>query len=85
MKRINKRYDEAVIAIVQSGFDDGSVRRVASARVVAYSIIGIVNWTHRWYRVGAPDMPTPDELGRSFVDMVLRGLATALDAPETDG
>ena len=59
---INKRYDDAVIGIVESGFKEGSIRRVGSARVIAYAIIGMVNWTHRWYREGASGMPSAAEM-----------------------
>lgn len=74
MTAINKRYDAAVIGIVESGFADGSVRPIAPARVIAYGIIGMVNWTHRWYREGAGGMPSAAEIGQSFSEMVLNGL-----------
>jgi TetR/AcrR family transcriptional regulator, cholesterol catabolism regulator len=76
MTKINKRYDDAVIGIVESGFADGSIRSVAPARVIAYGIIGMVNWTHRWYREGAGGMPSAAEIGRSFTEMVLDGLSS---------
>lgn len=75
MTKINKRYDDAVIGIVESGFADGSIRPVAPARVIAYGIIGMVNWTHRWYREGASGMPSAAEIGRSFTEMVLNGVS----------
>ncbi len=78
MTVISKRYDAAVISIVESGFADGSIRPVAPARVVAYGIIGMVNWTHRWYRVGASGTPSAAEIGRSFSEMVLNGLVPGL-------
>jgi hypothetical protein len=33
MTMINKRYDDAVLGIVESGFQEGSIRQVGSARV----------------------------------------------------
>ena len=66
MTVIDKRYDDAVIGIVESGFGDGSIRPVGSARVIAYGLIGMVNWTHRWYREGpAACRPRPRSAGRS--------------------
>ena len=82
MTVINKRYDDAVIGIVESGFKEGSIRQVGSARVIAYAIIGMVNWTHRWYREGASGMPSAAEIGRSFVEVVLNGLSSG-DQPPT--
>jgi TetR/AcrR family transcriptional regulator, cholesterol catabolism regulator len=81
MTKINKRYDDAVIGIVESGFADGSIRSAAPARVIAYGIIGMVNWTHRWYREGADGMPSAAEIGRSFTEMVLNGLSPGRPAP----
>jgi TetR/AcrR family transcriptional regulator, cholesterol catabolism regulator len=74
MRAINKRYDDAVQTIVQSGMDDGSIRAVTSARVVANGIIGMMNWTHRWYRASDSSLPSPDEIGSAFADIVLAGL-----------
>jgi AcrR family transcriptional regulator len=80
MTLINKRYDEAVIGIVESGFGDGSIRRVGSASVIANGIIGMVNWTHRWYREGASGMPSAAEIAKSFTEMVRSGLAQGAPA-----
>lgn len=74
MRRINKRYDEAVVAIIQSGIDDGSIKPVSSARLIANAVIGMVNWSHRWYRPGDRALPSPDEIGTSFADAILGGL-----------
>lgn len=74
MREINRRYDDAVVAIVQSGMDDGSIRPVTSARVVANGIIGMLNWTHRWYRTGDSGLPSGEEIGRAFSEMILGGL-----------
>jgi hypothetical protein len=84
MTVINKRYDDAVIGIVESGFQDGSIRPVGPARVIAYGLIGMVNWTHRWYREGAGGMPSAAEIGRTFTGMVLNGLSSGVlpAAPE---
>ena len=49
MHTINRRYEDAMIAIVQEGLQDGTFRSDASARVLANAIIGMVNWSHRWF------------------------------------
>ena len=84
MTLIKKRYDDAVLGIVESGFVDGSIRPVGPARVIAYGIIGMVNWTHRWYREGVSGMPSAAEIGRTFTEMVLNGLSSGVlpAAPE---
>jgi AcrR family transcriptional regulator len=73
MRAMNKQYEEAVIDVVQQGFDEGSFRRSGSARTVAFGIIGMVGWTNRWF---SPDRSSEshEELARTFADMVLDGL-----------
>lgn len=72
---MNHRYDAAVIGIVQDGLDDGSLSSTASARTIAFGLIGMLNWTHRWFN---PSTPGPDAvaIGSAFADMVLDGLQT---------
>ena len=80
MSAINKRYDEAIVGIVRSGIEDGTLQTATSARVIANGIIGMVNWTHRWYRNGDSSMPGADEIGSAYAQMVLHGLAAGEDA-----
>lgn len=74
MRKINKRYDDAVVAIMQSGIDDGSLRAVASPRLLANAVIGMVNWSHRWYRRSESTLPPADEIGGAFADAILVGI-----------
>ena len=89
MRGIYRRYDEAVVATVQQGIDEGSIRTIGSARTIANGIIGMVNWTHRWYRDDAAVMPSAAEIGETFADAILNGLRadtphlTRTDQPDT--
>jgi AcrR family transcriptional regulator len=75
MKAIDRQYTQAFTGLVEEGLDDGSLQSPAPAQVTAYGIIGMVNWTHRWYqqngRLSAP------EIGEAYATMVLDGLRTA--------
>lgn len=73
MRSLNRRYEQAIIAIVQAGIDDKTVRATSSARVLAFGIIGMVGWTNRWF---VPDRSkeTADEIGTAYADLVVRGL-----------
>jgi hypothetical protein len=53
--------------------------------VIAYGIIGMVNWTHRWYHEGATGMPSAAEIGGSFIEMVLNGLSSDDQPPGVSG
>lgn len=73
MRSMNKEYEEAVIDVVQQGFDEGTLRPTGSAKLVAYGIIGMVGWTNRWF---SPERSTEtqQEVARTFADMMLDGL-----------
>ena len=75
MRALNRSIEKSIIDIVEQGYADGSFRRVGSARTVAYGILGMLNWTHRWFK---PDRSEPaDEIGAVFAELVLSGLEAA--------
>lgn len=73
MRALNKRYEGCAIAIVQEGIDAGAFRPLVSARTIAFGILGMVNWTNRWF---APDRSgeTAEQIGAAYADVVLAGL-----------
>ncbi len=72
MRALNRSIEGSIVAIIEQGYADGRFRRVGSARTVAYGILGMLNWSHRWYR---PDRSEPaEEIGKVFAEMVLSGL-----------
>jgi TetR/AcrR family transcriptional regulator, cholesterol catabolism regulator len=72
MRALNRSIEQSIIAIVEQGYADGSFRRAGSARTVAYGILGMLNWTHRWFKPDRSD--PPEEIGRVFAELVLSGL-----------
>ncbi len=75
MRKINKNIEQHVIYIIEQGYSDGSFRRVGSAETVAYGILGMLNWTHRWFRPGHSE--SAEEIGKTFAEMTLSGLESA--------
>jgi AcrR family transcriptional regulator len=75
MRAIDREYTQAFTDLVQEGLDDGSLSSLAPAQVTAYGIIGMVNWTHRWYR--RPGPLSGAEIGEAYAAMVLDGLRPA--------
>lgn len=72
LNALNRRYERTVIAIVREGIECGILRTNASPRVIAYGIIGMLNWTYRWY---APEDHEPAAaIGQAYADMILCGL-----------
>lgn len=75
MRALNRTVESALIGIIEEGYADGSFRKVGSARVVAYGALGIIGWTHRWYKPGSE--VSGEEIGRIFGEMILSGLETS--------
>jgi AcrR family transcriptional regulator len=74
IRRRKARYDHAVLAIVERGIRDGSLRRV-NARLVVFALVGMANWLYQWYDPkGALDA---DAIAEAFITLAESGyLAT---------
>lgn len=72
-----ERYSAAVTAIVQEGMDKGRFVSTSSSSVVAAGLIGMVNWSHRWFKPGGKQ--TGEQIGQAFADLVLYGLEVGAD------
>jgi TetR/AcrR family transcriptional regulator, cholesterol catabolism regulator len=69
---LQRRFDRALVAILQQGIDAGVFRSDISPRLAAYGIIGMANWSHRWFQ---PDGPVgADEVGDAFARLAGEGL-----------
>lgn len=73
MRSLNHKIEEALIAIVEEGYADGSFRNVGPSKVVAYGVLGLLGWTHRWFRP-AKSQISAEEIGQTYAEMVLSGL-----------
>lgn len=77
LRALARRYTDAVASIVEEAVDTGEFRNPQDPRLVAYGIIGMLNWTHRWYK---PDGHyEASEIARTFSSMVLNGLMRSDD------
>jgi AcrR family transcriptional regulator len=72
MRRLNRSIERSVIEIIEDGYRDGSLRRVGSARTMAYAILGMLNWSHRWFRPSRSESAA--EVGQAFAKFALGGL-----------
>ena len=73
MKTINRQYDDAVTSIIEEGYRDGSFRDLGPARLVAFGIIGMLNWTNRWFNPETSKAST-EEISDMFAELVTGGL-----------
>lgn len=75
MRKMNNETVDSVIAIIEQGYADKSFRNVGSPRVVAYGVLGIVGWTHRWFRPDKTNV-SAQEIGKTYAELILAGLET---------
>jgi AcrR family transcriptional regulator len=75
MRALAKRFDNAVRNIVQQGLDEGVFFSPGNdARLVANGIIGMCNWSHRWFHPKGKG--SADQISNVFSGMILDGLTT---------
>lgn len=73
MRKLNREIENAIMAMIEEGYADKSLRNVGPPRVVAYGILGIIGWTHRWFRPDKSDV-SAEEIGKIYAEMILSGL-----------
>ncbi|MGG4168150.1 TetR/AcrR family transcriptional regulator [Rossellomorea vietnamensis] len=60
--------------LLKEGRKSGDFRNDFDVSVVAFGILGMMNWSYQWYKPGGAK--TDKEIARTFVDMVLKGIET---------
>lgn len=73
MARFNKRYENAITAIVQEGVDDGTFATEADAWLISYGVLGMLAWSNRWFNPNTSPV-SAEEIGERFADTLLSGL-----------
>jgi TetR/AcrR family transcriptional regulator, cholesterol catabolism regulator len=96
MRAMNRRYENVVVEIIQEGINDGTIRPLSSARVLAFGVLGMVGWTNRWFQPPLPGKsnnglpgksPTEaaDDIGIAYAELAVAGLrAGRSDTTQTD-
>lgn len=74
MRAVNRRYEQAIADMLQQGMDEGSIKRVGNPQVLAYGLMGMVSWTHRWFNPQTSAV-TAHEIGETYAQTLLNGLA----------
>lgn len=69
------RFDRGLRAILQAGIDAG-VFAPGDPKLLAFAIMGAVNWISRWY--DPKGAAGSDEIARTFADYLVRGLTRAV-------
>lgn len=73
MKKSSNRFDAAAENIIDEGIKTGTIKaNGAPARVIALAIIGMCNWSHRWFHPAGKI--SAELIGQHFSNMVLNGI-----------
>jgi AcrR family transcriptional regulator len=72
--RLNAReYGQVMSEIIQEGIESGDLRGDLDPTIAMLGLIGMCNWTHRWFSAGGRF--TLSEIGEQFAELLLDGMA----------
>jgi AcrR family transcriptional regulator len=77
IRSLSKRFDIATTGIIKEGIESGEFRSEGDAKVLAAGVIGMCNWSHRWFE---PERHKADQVANALSDMVLQGLGAPAPA-----
>ena len=69
---LGEQYERCLVDIIAEGLADGSFASASEPKIIAYAILGSLNWTHRWFNPAG--RLTPDQVAGTFAELFLRGL-----------
>jgi AcrR family transcriptional regulator len=70
--QLRKQAEDIFAAILAEGMQEGDFDDDVSPRVLAYAVLGMVNWTHRWFKPGGT--MSAEQMGEVFARIALRGV-----------
>ena len=73
MRRLNRRYEEALVGVVSDGVEEGTLQVTGEPRIVAYGLLGMFAWTHRWFNPQTSTV-SAQQIAETFADTVIAGL-----------
>lgn len=75
---LSQTVDQILYDLICAGIGDGSLRKDLSPRMVAHGILGMTNWSHRWFRPGGK--LSGKQIGSQFAELVLAGIKVQREA-----
>ena len=73
-RKQRRRILDLVTSVIEGGVKAGEFR-VSDAKIVAFAVTGMSNWTAWWYSPNGRS--TPSEIARCMTDLVMRGVLKA--------
>lgn len=68
------RYRKLLEKVIEEGQESGDFRKELPANIVTMAIIGMINWTYRWFKQDGP--LTIEEIAAIFKDLIFRAIVT---------
>lgn len=66
------QFKKIIIKVINDGKVNGEFRQDISVDVTALAILGMVNWTYKWYRPSGEK--TIEEIATIYVDLILHAI-----------
>lgn len=79
IKKKRNEYKDIIFQVIEDGMAAGEFRPNLSVKITGMAILGMVNWTYKWYK--ADGEKTIEEIAAIFTDLILHSLLTE-DAQE---
>ncbi|OEH94379.1 TetR/AcrR family transcriptional regulator [Bacillus solimangrovi] len=74
IKKKRNEYRQLLFQVIEDGIKQEEFRSELPIDITVMSILGIVNWTYKWYRKGGEK--TIEEIGNVFTDFILHSVLT---------
>lgn len=74
IKKKRDQYKKIIFDVINEGQQKGEFRKELAPEITGMSILGMVNWTHKWYRRDGEK--TIEEIAAIFSDIILNGILT---------
>lgn len=72
VRRKRNEFREIIKQVIQDGVDSGEFRNDLSVEITTMAILGMVNWTYKWYqRDGENDI---EEIAEFYIDLILHAV-----------
>lgn len=69
---LGRRVDRVVLKLLKQGVAQGIFRKDISPRIAASAILGMVNWSHRWFKPNGAI--SGEEAGQAFAKIAVSGM-----------
>jgi len=76
-EKINEKreqYKQVIFQVLRDGIETGEFRPELPVEITGMSIIGMVNWTYKWFKKDGT--MTIEEIAKIFIDVILHSILT---------